>query len=798
MAKRAKKKKISPQAVSSKPTLPSGPTEIAEIRPSKSEMISWKALLQAAVIIAAGLWIYWPALHGDWLWDDEVLITGNLNLHSLEGLRNLWFSNPAIDYWPLTWTLLWIEWHLWGDVSLGYHLCSLVLHISSGFLIWRLFHRLGLRNGWLGGLLFVIHPLAVESVAWISEIKNTLSLPLFLLSCNAWLDAEEGKRHGYWRSIAYYLAAMLAKTSTVMLPAVLLLYCWWKRGRVTRQELQRLIPYGAIALVLGLVTIYFQNVGHDPNALEPVGFVTRSIGAGTALFFYLGKFILPVDLLPIYPRWTLDPPSILQVLTLPVLAAMLFGLWTQRKGWGRHALFGFGFFLLNVLPVLGLVNMSYLNISRVADHLVYVSIIGLVGLVISALGQLQARTPSISRYAIGAVAIGMTWLTWESHNYASLFVNEETLWTYELQHNSQAWNAYNSLGNVSLQKGRISEAVEQFEQALKINPDYADAHNNLGNALLQQGRTQAARVQFEQALKLSSDVHVRSNLGNALLQMGRVSEAVEQYEHLLNIDPNDPNAHYNLGAALLQTDRVPEAIEQFEKALNIKPDYAEAHCDLGVALLQIGRASESLEQFEQALKINPDYADAHYNLGNALAQTGRAPEAIEQYQLALKLKPDYADAHYNLGNALAQTGRASEAIEQYQLALKLKPDYAEVHGNWGTVLLQTGHLSEAIYQYEQALELKPDNAETHNNLGVALLQTAHAPEATEQFEQALKLKPDYAEAHNNLGETLLQTGHVPEAVEQFEQALKINPGYAPARKNLARAQALPKTGSTKK
>ena len=731
MAKRAKKKKISPQAVSSRPTLPSGPTEIAEIRPSKSAMISWKALLQAAVIIAAGLWIYWPALHGDWLWDDNLYITDNSSLRSLHGLWDIWFTAPTTDYWPLNSTLLWIEWHLWGNAPLGYHVCSLLLHLSSGFLIWRLFDRLGLRFSWLGGLLFVVHPLAVESVAWIAETKNALSLPLFLLSCNAWLDAEEKKPGSYLKSILYYLAAMLAKTSTVMLPAVLLLYCWWKRGRVTRQEITRLTPYAAIALVLGLVTVYFQNVGNDPNALEPVGFVTRSIGAGTALCFYLGKFILPVDLLPIYPRWSLEPPSLLQMLTIPTLALLLFGLWTQRKGWGRHALFGFGFFLLNVLPVLGLVKMGYLNISRVADHLVYVSIIGLVGVVVAAVGQLREWARYSFRYAVGAIAIVMAWLTWESHSHASRFVNEETLWTYTLEHNPQAWPAYNNLGCALYRAGHVPEAMEHYQQALKLKPNYDDAH-------------------------------------------------------------------YDLGVALLQTGHTSEAVSQFEQTLKINPSYAPAYCDLGVALLQIGRASESLEQFEQALKINPDYADAHYNLGNALAQTGRAPEAIEQYQLALKLKPDYADAHYNLGNALAQTGRASEAIEQYQLALKLKPDYAEVHGNWGTVLLQTGHLSEAIYQYEQALELKPDNAETHNNLGVALLQTAHAPEATEQFEQALKLKPDYAEAHNNLGETLLQTGHVPEAVEQFEQALKINPGYAPARKNLARAQALPKTGSTKK
>jgi len=618
MAKRAKKKKISPQAVSSRPTLPSGPTEIAEIRPSKSEMISWKALLQAAVIIGAGLWIYWPALHGDWLWDDNLYITDNSSLRSLHGLWDIWFTAPTTDYWPLNSTLLWIEWHLWGNAPLGYHVCSLLLHLSSGFLIWRLFDRLGLRFSWLGGLLFVVHPLAVESVAWIAETKNALSLPLFLLSCNAWLDAEEKKPGSYLKSILYYLAAMLAKTSTVMLPAVLLLYCWWKRGRVTRQEITRLTPYAAIALVLGLVTVYFQNVGNDPNALEPVGFVTRSIGAGTALCFYLGKFILPVDLLPIYPRWSLEPPSLLQMLTIPTLALLLFGLWTQRKGWGRHALFGFGFFLLNVLPVLGLVKMGYLNISRVADHLVYVSIIGLVGVVVAAVGQLREWARYSFRYAVGAIAIVMAWLTWESHSHASRFVNEETLSTYTLEHNSQAWPAYNNLGYALYRAGHVPEAVEQFEQALKINPNYDEAHNNLGNARM---------------------------------QTDRVSEAIEQYEQALKIKPGYAEAHYNLGIALQKIGQTSEAIEQYEQALKNKPDDADAHNNLGIALHQVGRTSEAIEQFEQASKINPTYLEAHYNLGRALASAGRFPEAIVQFKAVLQIDPDLMQVQYALAQA---------------------------------------------------------------------------------------------------------------------------------------------------
>jgi tetratricopeptide (TPR) repeat protein len=759
MAKRSKKKRASPRNQPPKPKLAPQLAASQEILPAPPSPIRGRTLVQALVMVAATLWIYGPALHGAWLWDDDVLVTDNFSLRSLGGLGHIWFSSPLPD-WPLTSTMLWIEWHLWGNETLGYHLCSLALHICSGLLIWRVFNRLGLRLGWLGGLLFVIHPLAVESVAWISEIKNTLSLPFFLLSFDAWLDAEEKKPSGYLRSILYFLAAMLAKTSTVMLPLVILLYCWWKRGRVTRQEIKRVFPHFAVALVLGLVSVYFQNTKQDYDPVELGGFVTRSIGAGTALFFYLEKFILPIELLPIYPKWSLDPPSLLQALTIPALAGLLLGLWTQRKGWGRHALFGLGFFVLNLLPVLGLVKMQYLSISWVADHLVYLPIIGLIGLTVAGLGQIERQLPKFTRpYAIGTVAGVMALLAWESRSYASLFVNQETLWTYTLQHNPQAWEAHGNLGAILMQTGRLPEAEQQFEEALKIKPDILQVHNNLGVVMAQTGRT---------------------------------AKAVEQFDLALKINPYDVEAHNNLGLAMAQTGRMADAIKQYELALKINPDYALARINLGKAFLKEGQADEATVQFEWALKIDPNLNEAYYNLGTILMQAGRLPEAEQQFEQALKRNLDNAEAHYNLGVALMMTGSVPEALEQFEQAVKLNPYDAVAHNDLGIALKQTGRIPEAVEQFEQALKINPNYAKAHYNLGIALVLTGRVAEAIEQFEQAIKINPGYAKAHESLGDALEQTGRIPEAVDQFEQALKIDPSYAEARNNLVKAQALQK------
>jgi protein O-mannosyl-transferase len=329
--------------------------------------------------------VYAPALGGDWFGTMTGWSATISNCALLGGLGNIWLTATASDYWPLSWTALWVQWHLWGPFPFGYHVVNLVLHLANGFLVWHLLSRLGLRWAWLGGLLFVIHPLAVESVAWVSELKNTLSLLFFLLSLLAWIDQDNGKG-GYLRSLLYYLAALLSKTSVIMLPVVFLLYGWWKHGRIARRDFRKTIPFFAVALLLGLATLHFQaNSTPEGAAIGARGLLARLDGAGVDIFFYLGKFLRPSPLMPIYPRWPLDPPSWPQLVTLPLLILIFLGLWMRRRGWGRHALLGFGFFVLNLLPVLGLVDMTYLTFSWVADHFVYLSIIGLIGVVVAGL-----------------------------------------------------------------------------------------------------------------------------------------------------------------------------------------------------------------------------------------------------------------------------------------------------------------------------------------------------------------------------------------------------------------------------
>jgi Flp pilus assembly protein TadD len=387
-------------------------------------------------------------------------------------------------------------------------------------------------------------------------------------------------------------------------------------------DLKAAAPFLLISLVLVWLTIHsgeIYNATEDLGAEPDRSFLSRLALIGLSSSFYFTNFFWPLGLLPMYPLWPIDPPAMRQFLPGLVMCAGFGWLWVRRRDWGRHALLGMGFFLVMLAPFLGLHWISYMKYSWVMDHFLYIPDLGLIGLVVAGLEHLDAQIPSsLHRWGVGAVAMGLASLAWESHLYAGLFVNQETLWTYTTARNPQAWLAHNNLGNALVQRGDLSDAIEHYRLAVRIEPGYATAH---------------------------------CNLGTVLMQTGRIAEAAEQFQEALNLKPNYVEAHNNMGNVLLQTGQVPEAVEQFEQTLKIKPDYAEAHYNLGNALARTGRAAEAIQHYEQALSIDPGYIDAYNNLGIVLAQMGRVPEAIAQFEQALKIAPNDVGTQNNLRKA---------------------------------------------------------------------------------------------------------------------------------------------------
>jgi tetratricopeptide (TPR) repeat protein len=651
--------------------------------------------LLALILVVLTLLAYQPVWHSGFIWDDDDHLTANPAMTAPHGLRMIWSSLAVSRYYPLTLTTFWAERQLWGLNPLPFHLVNVVLHGINGILVYFVLRRLRIPAAWLAAMLWTLHPVNVESVAWITEMKNTQSGVFFFcaLLCFLRFEAHE-RRHWYALALLCGAAALLSKPSTVVLPLVLLLCAWWERGGWRRTDLLRTAPFFGLALGMSALTVVEQR-GHvlrEGTAEWSMGMAERFVVAGKAIWFYAAKLLWPVNLTFVYPRWDVVADSFWSWLPLAGVVAVGIILYQRRREpWARAGAFGLGFFVVALLPVLGFFDVFYFRYSFVADHFQYLAGLGVIALVASLwtrLCELSGRAGKhVNAVAVPAMVILLGLLTWRQ---AGVYRDVETLWRDTLARNPSCWMAHTNLGTALLQAGKVEEAIGHYEQAVRLKPD----------------------------------------------------PAAEQ--------------DYNLGSALLQAGRIDDAIRHFQGALQLKPDYAEAHNNLGDALLQAGQVEGAIGHLQEALRLKPDSALVHYNMGNALSQAGQTEEAIGEYEQALRIKPDYAEAHYNLGNALLQVGRLHNAIGNYEQALQIKPEYAEAHNNLGHALVQAGESEEAIKHLHEALRLQPNTAETHYNLGNALLQLGRVQEAVEQYQQALRIKPDFTEARNAL--TRLQTG----------------------------------------
>src|SRR5881398_2460783 len=527
---------------------------------------------------------YQPAWHGGLLWDDDTNMTSP-ELRSLDGFRRIWFvPRTTQQYYPLLHTSYWLQQRLWGDSPTGYHLVNLLLHIGCVVLVLKILRLLRIPGAELATIVFALHPVNVETVAWITERKNTLS-GVFGLAATLWyLKFDEGRsRRSYALAVGLFLLGLLSKTAIVTLPLALLVIFWWKRGAISwRRDVVPLIPFFFLSAAAGLMTwwVEYGNMGYKAStlALSPVD---RCLIAGRAFWFQLEKVLWPSNLMFVYPRWEINAAVWWQYLFPLAVLGLLGILWSLRR-WSRAPLAGVLIYIFMLLPTLGFLNQFFFIYSFVSDHWQYLACLGIItpcasGIVLLA-GQLKSWQAWLERGTTLLLAGVLFLLTWQQ---SRMYTNAETLYRTTIADNPACWMAYNNLGIIMSQANRIPKAMELFKQALRINPDNAEAYYNRGNALVQTGRT---------------------------------SEAIDQYKQALGIKPNHADAHNNLGTALFQTGRTSDAIAQYKQALRINPNYADAHSNLGAALGQMGRISEAIEQLKAALRINPNDMVAQNNL----------------------------------------------------------------------------------------------------------------------------------------------------------------------------------------
>jgi protein O-mannosyl-transferase len=674
------------------------------------------AAVAGLALLALTAIAYVPAMRGGFVWDDDDYVTANRTLRSVEGLGRIWFEPGAVpQYYPLTFTSLWLEYRLWGASPTGYHVTNVLLHAGTAVLLWRILVCLALPGAWIAAALFAVHPVGVESVAWITERKNVLSGVCYLGATLLYLRAAlpsgtplaDPRR--YALALALFVAALLGKTVTCTLPVALALVLWWKRGRVGARELLPLVPFLLTGLALGLVTVWMerQHVGAR-GALWDLSLVDRCLVAGRALWFYAGKLVWPARLTFIYPRWRIDAADAVQYLFPMAALAVLAGLWAARGRLGRGPLVAALFFAVTLAPALGFVNVYPMRYSFVADHFQYHAAIGPYALA----GALLARAVADSR-ARAAIAGGLLLvlgaLTWRQ---GGIYRDIRTLWQDTLAKNPSAQMAHVNLGMVEYRDGDADAAAREFAAAVQLDPRDAEAHDDLGMALAAAGRTGDALAAFAKSLRLEpGDPKTHNNLANTLAGAGRGEEAMGEYAEAIRLDPRYPDAHNNLGNVLAQAGRTDEAIVHYEAALRADPEFVEAHQNLGMLLAGRGRFADALAHHEAVLAVNPGHAAAHYEAANALVALGRTPEAVAHYRAALRQRPDWPDALGRLAWLLA-VGDGS-AVRNPSEAIALAERACALTGSGAPVLLDVlaatyaaaGRFDTAIATAEKAVAL---------------------------------------------------------------------------------------------
>ena len=715
-------------------------------------------ILFAVLLFAATLAAYRPAWNGGPVWDDDAHLT-RADLQSTDGLRRIWFDVGATQqYYPMVHSSFWVMHQLWGDRPLGYHVVNITLHVTSSLLIAALLWRLRVPGAMLAAVIFALHPVNVESVAWMSELKNALSTVFYLAAALSYLRFDRHRRPAaYGVALLLFVLALLSKTMTATLPAALLVILWWQRGRLRwREDVTPLAPFLALGLFAGLATAWIERsfIGAQGSDFN-LGIVDRVLVAGRVVWFYLAKILWPANLIFTYPRWQIDASSVLQWLAPAAVIATFFFLWRLRTR-TRAPFAAFTVFVIALVPVLGFLNVYPFKFSFVADHFQYLAMIPVVASIAAGATMLARRVipseASVQTALSVPVAVVLGLLTcFQSREYA----DAETLYRTTLAKNPDSWMAHDNLAALELARRspNLDDAEQHLQASLRLYPSNANAHNNLG--VLFQKRERFAEARREHALAIQLDptnADAHNNLGVDEQKIGTPEQAMAEYRAALLLRPSNPQAHANLGGALLEAGRAGEAIQELQIALHLAPDDADAHDALARALTAGGRPADAIAESSEAIRLRPDSAEFRNNFGTLLERVGRLADAEAQYREALNLKPDAVLVLDNLGFVLLKTGRTDEAVQYFQRAIAIDPHYTPAHYNLGNVLLNQNRPKDAIAEYRLALEYegREASAECHNNLGVALAELGRMDEARSEFQAALRIRPDFADAKRNL------------------------------------------------
>jgi len=618
-----------------------------------------------AALFALTCAAYLPALRGGFVWDDDDYVEKNETLRTRDGLRQIWTEPGATaQYYPLTYTTFWIEYQLWGLRPAGYHAVNVVLHALNAVLLRRLLRGLGVPGaGWVAAV-FALHPVHVESVAWITERKNVLSGLFFLLSASAWFRARgtaptgeeasaRGSRRLYAAALSAYVAALLSKTAAAPLPGALLLVTWWQQAagrwpaRRRTRDAATIAPFLLAGLAAGAMTLWMErtHVGAEGEDWSH-GPADRLLLAGRIAWFYAVKLFCPTGLSFVYHRWSIDAADARAYVYPLGAAALLLAAWGIRRRVGREPLVALLYFGGMLLPVMGLFDVYYMRYSFVADHFQYLPSIGLIALAAGGVAAGAARAgPAVRAAAAAAGTLLLAAMAAGTWQRCAVFHDKAALWRDAVCKSPGHWMPQWHLAFELHRRRQFAEAVPHYEAALRLRPIEAGVRGGLANALFELGRGEEGLVVLREGIAAYPQAaDLRFHRAQFLARLGRRDEAIFEYKETLRLKDDFAEARNNLATLLMQAGRHDDALALLDRLVEQKPAWFEGHAQRAAALEALGRPDEAAAEYRRALSVRPVDAAARMSLADLLLKHGRPGDAADVYREWLRIEPGAVEA----------------------------------------------------------------------------------------------------------------------------------------------------------
>ena len=750
----------------------------------------WRGILALGLLVGIS---YFPALGAGFIWDDSIFVDEPL-IQQWSGIWDIWLSPREIregHYWPVVYSSFWLEHKLWGLDPAGYHAVNVLLHLANCFLVWTLMARLDVKGAWAVAAVFAVHPLHVDSVAWIIERKDLLSALFYIAAALAWIRYLDARRPLlYCGALTLFGLALLSKSIAVTLPVALLILHAWRRDAADRTGWPRLVPFFAVAIFVTAADLSFYQ-SREPLDLG-YSLIERALIAARALFFYGWKLLWPTELAVIYPHWNVDASDTVSWALLLGAMAVPAALWALRRRIGTGPLVGAAYFAVTLVPVLGFVDYGYMQFSFVADRYQYLAGLGLLAVLVAALAHAAGSLEGWSRKAVHAGgAMVLAALAAKTWSQAEVYRDETTFFQHIVSFNPNARDARLNLADALVDAGRFEESVAAAHVAIEQRPDHANTHHVLGRALAGLRRFEEAEAAFSKARELAPrDASIAHNTGQMFRDAGRHQEAVEKFREALEIRPDLALAHGAMGPSLNALGRYEEALEATTTAMSLWPHLqlsGELQGAAGYAAWKLNDLVQAAHYFQIALEANPNDAQMHLNLGRIRLEQQRFEQGREHLRRALDLRSDDPTMLLEVGDALRIGGQPERALPVYRQVLEKSPGSAAAHAGTGLALLELERYPESITELEEAIALDPDLpivGELHRHLGTAHLELGNVDKAVENFRRAIESDPDDADAMDHLGLLFFERGNFQDALGQYLAMADLRPTSAQVQVNI--------------